>query len=174
MGGTEYFSRPRENEKRNTYHLRIRIGHHKLFLCKLGRNSQVPAPGIIPQSGVYRFTRSIVGCMLYKAIISSTRAWRSFESGSDLDGSGCQSSMAEVWRTSNCSPGASLPGMLNLGCVLKEENRGVWERIGTQNALNDGCKRAWAVIEIGISCLTDVLSFSWGYWAGLWVTQELH
>ena len=62
----------------------------------------------------------MVDCMLYKAMISSIRAWRSFESGSDLDGSGCQSSVAEVWRTSNCSPGASLPGIFNLTMYERE------------------------------------------------------
>ena len=39
-------------------------------------------------------------------MISSTSAWRAGDSGNDLDGVGCQSSVEEVWRISKCSPGA--------------------------------------------------------------------
>ena len=38
--------------------------------------------------------------------MSSMSACRALSRGSDFEGSGCQSSVEEVWRTSNCSPGA--------------------------------------------------------------------
>lgn len=57
----------------------------------------------------------MVGSQLYKARISSTSAWRALSSGRDLEGSGCQSSVAEVWRTSKYSPGAEAVVILCLG-----------------------------------------------------------
>ena len=59
---------------------------------------------------MYLFTLSIVGSQLYNTKISSTSACLSLDKGRDFEGSGCQSSVAEVWRTSKFSPGTEVLG----------------------------------------------------------------
>lgn len=47
--------------------------------------------------------------------MSSTRACLALSRGIDFAGFGDQSSVEEVWRTSNCSPGADLVAMVRYG-----------------------------------------------------------